>query len=144
MHADDLMLNPSSTINASVSVALPSIASPEGVSGEQQQQQQKRPANPDDYMKPWSNVTTIQFGPRNFFYSGFRNQIMAFTMFVLEALHEKHGQILINRLQLRDTPGKRALIPFQTLFDIRHWNSFYPNLPRIVTCDPQIFTECNC
>jgi hypothetical protein len=35
-------------------------------------------------------------------------------------------------------------MPFDFLFDVEHWNSFYPALPRMVHCDQELFPNYNC
>jgi hypothetical protein len=43
----------------------------------------------------WSNLTTLGFYEGRLF-SGFRNQIMCFTILILEALKDDHGQVLMD------------------------------------------------
>ena len=91
---------------------------------------------------PWSNETTFAY-KGNRFNSGFRNQMMAFTIFVLAAIKGGHGQILLNSIQHKDTYGTNRPIYFQSLFDVEHWNSHYPKLPRFVTYDPIVHDQYN-
>ena len=94
-------------------------------------------------IKPFANVSTLGFADRRF-YSGYRNQIMAFTYFVMQAVHLKHDQILLQTLLHKDTYGSDRLMPHEFLFDVEHWNSYYPQLPRMVSCDPGLFAEFDC
>lgn len=77
------------------------------------------------------------------FYSGFRNQIMAFTTLVFMAQLEGHGQIMLDSLHEKDTYGSNKLIPFAHLWDVPHWNSHYPRLPRLVDYDPVLHDQWN-
>jgi len=88
----------------------------------------------------FSNTTTVALkGSR--FYSGFRNHIMAFTTMVLQAQLDGHGQILLNSLYEKDTYGSNKDIPFWRLWDVPHWNSHYPQLPRLVRHDPVLHDQ---
>jgi hypothetical protein len=105
-------------------------------------------ANPDEdekpsYAKPWANVTTLAYF-QHLFYSGYRNQMMALNVIVMEAVLKGHGQILYTSLRHKDTFGSNKGLHFDRLFDVEHWNSFYPALPRMVWCDQDIFTHFNC
>jgi hypothetical protein len=93
--------------------------------------------------KPFANVTTVGFKSHAFI-SGYRNQIQSFTAFVALAGIEKHSQILMPTIRHKDTFGTNKLIPFEFLFDVEHWNSFYPALPRMVHCDQELFPNYNC
>jgi hypothetical protein len=35
-------------------------------------------------------------------------------------------------------------IPHADLFDLEHWNTYWPDLPRMVSCDPDIHTDYDC
>ena len=93
--------------------------------------------------EPWSNVSTVGYWRRNF-YSGFRNQIMALSTIVMWSAATNYSQILLPTIKIKDTFGTDKYIPFEQLFDIEHWNSFYPFLPRFVHCDQSIFTDYQC
>jgi hypothetical protein len=43
----------------------------------------------------------------------------------------------------KDTFGSNKLIPFQELWDIPHWNSHYPQLPRLVEFNPVLMDQFN-
>ena len=94
-------------------------------------------------IKPFTNVTTVGYYYRSF-YAGFRNQIMAFTFFVMEAVKANRSQILLQTLSHKDTYGSNRYMAHEYLFDVEHWNSYYPRLPRMVSCDPVLFDEFDC
>jgi hypothetical protein len=100
---------------------------------------------------PWSNCTTLAFYEGRL-RSGFRNQIMAFVILILEANHPTkgkqqhstpHGQFLLRSLGQKDTYGTNSFIPFASLWDVPHWNSHYPRLPRLVDYDPILHSQFN-
>lgn len=92
------------------------------------------------YQLPWNNLTTLAFYEGRF-RSGFRNQIMAFTIVVLYALKNGHGQLLLPSLRQKDTYGTNGFIPFERLWDVPHWNSHYPHLPRLVQYDETLHEQ---
>ena len=59
---------------------------------------------------------------------------MAFSAFVMWAGHYGHKQILLETLRHKDTFGTDRMMPFSFLFDVEHWNSYCPRVPRIVSC----------
>ncbi len=99
---------------------------------------------------PWSNCTTLAFYEGRL-RSGFRNQIMAFVILILEANNkfsklealQPHGQVLLRSLGQKDTYGTNSFIPFAKLWDVAHWNSHYPRLPRLVDYDPILHSQFN-
>jgi hypothetical protein len=50
-------------------------------------------------------------------------------------------QILIESIRMKDTFGTGQYLPFEKVFDVVHWNSYYPALPRLVRHDPDIFPQ---
>ena len=92
---------------------------------------------------PWKNVTTVGYDFLEF-QSGYRNQMMMFAAFVMRAGHSGHDQILLTSLRHKDTYGTNQYYPHEYFFDVQHWNSFYPKLPRMVHCDPEIFSDFDC
>ena len=94
----------------------------------------------DDPTAAWPNMTNQAFCCDGF-YSGFRNQIMAFTAFIFKAQDNGVGQILLESIRQKDTYGSNKQIPFENLWDIPHWNSHYPSLPRLVHYDPVIHDQ---
>ena len=93
-------------------------------------------------LTPWPNVTSVAYYPGRF-YSGYRNQMMGFTMLILHTLHSGHGQLLLPSIYMKDTYGTNRVIRFQDLWDIPHFNSFYPALPRLVDHDPILHEQFN-
>ncbi len=86
---------------------------------------------------PLPNVTTMAFHERSL-YAGFRNQMMCVTILILEAILKGHGQFLLKTVPQNDTYGSNKFMPFEELWDLEHWNSFYPKLPRFVHPHPII------
>lgn len=93
--------------------------------------------------EPWPDVKTVGMWSRGF-WAGFRNQMMAFTAFVMRCGVENYTQILYTTIRHRDQYGTNRFIGFEEIFDVEHWNSYYPTLPRMVHCDQSIFTDFNC
>lgn len=99
---------------------------------------------------PWSNCTTLAFYEGRL-RSGFRNQIMAFVILILEAnrvdaskgKRQPHCQFLLRSLGQKDTYGTNSFIPFAKLWDVPHWNSHFPQLPRLVDYDPILHSQFN-
>jgi hypothetical protein len=77
------------------------------------------------------------------FYSGFRNEGMVFTAFVMYAVANNFTQILLPTIRWKDLYGTNRKVPHEKLFDVIHWNSFYPALPRFVSYDPVAHRELN-
>ena len=94
---------------------------------------------------PWSNLSTVAFYPKSF-YSGFRNQIMAFHSIVMYAYSFNYSQILLNTIIVKDTFGSNRHITFEELFDVPYWNTFYEShgLPRLVHCNQDLLIDYNC
>jgi hypothetical protein len=68
--------------------------------------------------------------------SGYLNQMMRFLGLVVIALERDVKYILLNSL-VSITPdnsdlGKIDFVPFSSIFDIGHWNTFQGKLPQIV------------
>ena len=68
---------------------------------------------------------------------------MAFSILVLHAKKQGHGQFLLRSLGQKDTYGTNRFIPFAKLWDVAHWNSHYPALPRLVDYDPILHSQFN-
>jgi hypothetical protein len=77
------------------------------------------------------------------FYSGFRNEGMVFTAFVMYAVDNNFAQILLPTIRWKDSFGTDRAIPHEKLFDVIHWNSLYPALPRFVSYPPVAHREFN-
>jgi hypothetical protein len=89
---------------------------------------------------PWSNETTLAYAESKIA-SGFRNQMMVFTLLILEANRYGHGQVLLDSISQKDLHGSEQFIPFRDLWDIEHWNQHHPQLPRLVEYDPIVHEE---
>jgi len=89
---------------------------------------------------PFENVTTAAYFPLEF-YSGFRNQGMAFHGFVLKCLELHYSQILVESIRWKDQFGTNKRIQHNRLFDVVHWNSFYPHLPRFVVWNATLYPD---
>lgn len=99
-------------------------------------------APPQTSLLPWSNLTTLTF-KEGYLYSGFRNQMQVFTVLIMYAIQEGYGQILVESVSMKDLHGTNKQVPFQDLWDVEHWNSFYPWLPRLVLSDPVLHDQFN-
>jgi len=93
-------------------------------------------------LAPWPNITSLAFYDGRF-YSGYRNQMMAFTMMIFVTKQQGHGQLLLPSIAQKDTYGTNRYIPFAALWDVPHWNSHYPTLPRLVNYDPWLHDQYN-
>ena len=96
-----------------------------------------------DVTKPYCNETTGALVTK-IFYAGYRNQVMTFSGLVLWSMKNGHKQILLETLNHKDLFGTNKKVPHEALFDVEHWNSYYPALPRMVHCDPTIMIDYNC
>mmetsp|Transcript_28396 Transcript_28396/g.33058 ORF Transcript_28396/g.33058 Transcript_28396/m.33058 type:complete len:518 (+) Transcript_28396:82-1635(+) len=90
-------------------------------------------------IKPLHNVSTCTYV--NSFYGGFCNQYQMFTGVIVEADELNHSQILLHPLKWKDTLGTNKRIPHRFLFDVVHWNTYYPRLPRMVTYEKSLHYE---
>ena len=88
---------------------------------------------------PDPNLTTIALQSSLQF--GFRNECQAFTCFVMRAMDRNMSQILLPSITMKDAFGTNHRIPFERLFDVVHWNSYFPALPRLVTYDPVVHPQ---
>ena len=121
---------------------------PENLSDQRERPQQEQESNRSDddehndasSLVAFSNTTTVAV-KFSHFYSGFRNQIMSFTSMVFQAQEAGHGQILLDSLRQKDHLGSNKYIPWERLWDVPHWNSYYPRLPRLVRHDPVLHDQ---
>ena len=98
----------------------------------------------EDSTRPWANVTTCAFR-LDLLQSGFRNQLMALsTVFMKMQMEYQCDQILYQTIKHKDTYGTNRAIPHSDLYDIVHFNTYYPTVPRLVACDESIHTDYNC
>jgi len=97
-----------------------------------------------DIIKPL-NDTTVFFNIYRGFYSGFRNQVMAFSALIMHARINNWGQVMLHdKLNMKDTFGTNEKFPIDWLFDVEHWNSYYPALPRLVSCNNILHKDIDC
>ncbi|KAG7345705.1 hypothetical protein IV203_033236 [Nitzschia inconspicua] len=92
-------------------------------------------APPKTSLLPWGNLTSMA-SYTSHLYSGFRNQMAVFTILILESIRQGHGQFMVESIRMKDTYGSNRFIKFEELWDVEHWNSYYPLLPRLVNSDP--------
>lgn len=84
-------------------------------------------------LRPMVNVTT---GANYFkFYSGLCNEYEMFIGYAVMVVHEeqKLDQILVESLVWKDLFGTGEYVPHTLLWDVVHWNSYYPRLPKMVS-----------
>ena len=81
------------------------------------------------------------------FYSGFCNEVMVFTAFLMYAMDHNFTQVLLTSLHWKDLFGTNQRIAHEDLFDVVHWNQHYatfntnnskPPLPRLVVHHPSL------
>eukprot|EP00558_Chaetoceros_sp_UNC1202_P003899 CAMPEP_0197239928 /NCGR_PEP_ID=MMETSP1429-20130617/6327_1 /TAXON_ID=49237 /ORGANISM="Chaetoceros sp., Strain UNC1202" /LENGTH=495 /DNA_ID=CAMNT_0042699473 /DNA_START=141 /DNA_END=1628 /DNA_ORIENTATION=- len=92
-------------------------------------------------MVPYVNETTFAFGFN--FFGGFCNQLWKFVggMIVAERHEMNFTQILEESIGWKDLFGTNDIVQHSLLFDVVHWNSYYPKLPRLVSYDAEIFPD---
>lgn len=71
------------------------------------------------------------------FYSGLNNQLMRFLGILSLAATEGYRQYLEPSILWKDTYGTSQKISHHKLWDVVHWNTFYPDIPRLVKYDPR-------
>lgn len=92
-------------------------------------------------LEPIANKSTVYLYQR--FWAGFCNQYMMFVGVIYKTQDAHHEQFIEDSMQFKDTYGTEHYIPFQNLFDVVHWNSFYPALPRFVRYDRNLHLDAN-
>ena len=125
-------------------------------------QQTKRKLIASQTTTAWPNLTTYAYARKEFI-AGYRNQIMALTMLVLQGNDLGHGQLLLDSLYHKDTYGTNKFDSFMFYFDVQHWNTYHNNteimkhtsnttsstrqhpktLPRLVYYDPILHSQWN-
>ena len=73
--------------------------------------------------------------------SGFQNQFQDLFGFIKVAVEEGFHQVLIDTIRWKDQFGFSRYVRFDAYFDVVHWNSYYPTLPRLVTFDSKMHRE---
>jgi len=84
-------------------------------------------------LRPMPNATT---GANYYkFYSGLCNEYEMFIGYAVILVHEqkKLDQILVDPLVWKDLFGTGEFVPHAVLWDVVHWNSYYPRLPKMVS-----------
>ena len=66
---------------------------------------------------------------------------MMFVGIIILAKKENYGQLLVESLKWKDTYGTNLMIRHSLLFDVAHWNSFYPMLPKLVNHDEKLLPD---
>jgi len=74
-------------------------------------------------------------------WAGLCNQYMMFIGAIFVSAENRHGQIIEETIQWKDTYGHEQYLQHHKLFDILHWNSFYPQLPRLVRYDKEVHPD---
>ena len=90
-------------------------------------------------MTPLTNVTSGAY--RHMFWAGFCNQYMMFIGMIILTNENNYSQILVESIRWKDTFGTNQQIRHDLLFDIVHWNSYYPGLPRMISYDPHVLPD---
>ena len=94
--------------------------------------------------EPWTNVTTCVFQIQSLI-AGLKNQQMVVASVLMAAMTRYGcGQVLLSSARHKDTYGSEKPISHEALFDVPHFNSYYPQVPRFVRCDPEIHQDFNC
>jgi len=98
-----------------------------------------------DIIKPINDTSVFMKSGVRGFYAGFRNQMMTFTAQIMWARKNNWGQIIYHdSLNFKDTFGSEDFIPFDWLFDVEQWNSYYPSLPRLISCNNLVHSDIDC
>jgi hypothetical protein len=90
-------------------------------------------------MKPLSNKPTCAY--LHVFWSGFCNQYYMFSGVLLLAQEANYTQILVHSLRWKDLFGTNEQLRHDIFFDVVHWNSYYPLLPRFVNYEKDLFSD---
>ena len=95
--------------------------------------QYQRTLNRSTMLNP--ELMTVAFQPI-FFFSGFCNELMAFSSFVMDVFDMNISQILMPSLNWKDLTDveKKVYIPHEKIWDVVHWNKYAESkpLPRLV------------
>ena len=75
------------------------------------------------------------------FLAGLCNQYMRFLGLIFLSEMEGHSQIIEESIAWKDTYGHDDFVPHYMLWDVAHWNTFYPTLPRFASFDEEIHTD---
>jgi len=75
------------------------------------------------------------------FLAGLCNQYMRFLGLMFLSGMEGYNQIIEESITWKDTYGHDDLVPHHMLWDVVHWNTFYPALPRFASFDKDVNTD---
>ena len=87
----------------------------------------------DETLKVLPNVNTTCHS--KIFFSGLNNQIHRFIGVCFAATSGNSGQIIEESITWKDALATNDMVPHHKLWDIVHWNSFFPILPRFASYD---------
>ena len=91
----------------------------------------------DETLKPLNNALTTSFFQQ--LWAGLCNQYMQFIGVIFVAQSENQAvEIIEESIQWKDTFGYEEYIQHHQLFDVVHWNSFYPSLPRFARYEKEM------
>ncbi len=91
----------------------------------------------NETLKVLPDVQTAALSYQGQLYSGLNNQIHRFMGTILLANTEKTGQIVEESIWWKDTYGTNKGVPHYRLWDVVHWNSLFPTLPRFAGYDSE-------
>ena len=92
----------------------------------------------DDSLTPLSGAASWLFQPM---WAGFCNQYMMFIGIIYLSQDENLHQFIEESMQWKDTFGHEEYLPHHMLFDVVHWNTFYPSLPRFIRYEPEVHSD---
>lgn len=75
------------------------------------------------------------------FWSGFCNQYFMFSGVLLLAQEANCTQLIVQTIRWKDLFGTNHQLRHDFLFDVVHWNTYYPLLPRFVSYDSNVYTD---
>lgn len=90
-------------------------------------------------MEPKPNISSCAY--LHVFWSGFCNQYYMFMGVMLMAQASNCSQILVHSIRWKDLFGTNQQLRHDLFFDVVHWNSYHPSLPRFVTYDEELFQD---
>ena len=75
------------------------------------------------------------------FFAGFCNQYMRFIGVILLAKNDGFDQIIDESISWKDTFGTDHYLHSSQLWDLVHWNSFHPDLPRFARYEKDVHKD---
>mmetsp|Transcript_25450 Transcript_25450/g.38106 ORF Transcript_25450/g.38106 Transcript_25450/m.38106 type:complete len:447 (+) Transcript_25450:22-1362(+) len=73
--------------------------------------------------------------------AGLCNQYQRFVGMSFLATQEGYDEIIEESILWKDTYGTNEMIPHYMLWDVVHWNTFYPTIPRFASFDSKVHTD---